>query len=259
MTYTKKAEGFDSISKKLSQTNSNRKEWTKEKVKRIVTNPFYSGYIAWGKTKPDSKNSLSDRETWIFAKCDFIVSIISKEDWEFCWKLYQQKRKRKVSPKHYKTSFLLKDLVYCKNCNQLLDCKNQQTTGNNGKKYGEKIYFCSSCQLRIKADTLHVIIDSLLNDIQANQPEHIFFGVKKGIYKDIQKIELEITELESALVNNINEFVPKVKNVLEAFIITDNAEKKNYLLKSVLEKASYLRKKEWKKKDEFVIQLYPKI
>ncbi|MED4354317.1 recombinase family protein [Schinkia azotoformans] len=195
----KKAEGFDSISKRLSQTTSNGKEWTKEKVKRIVTNPFYSGYLAWGKTKPDSKNSLSDRETWIYAKCDFIEPVISKEDWEFCWKLYQQKRKRKVSPKYYKTSFLLKDLVYCRNCNQLLDCKNQQTTGNNGKKYGDKIYFCSSCQLRIEADILHGIIDSLLNDIRTNQPEQIFLGVMKGIYKDIQKIESEITELEFAL------------------------------------------------------------
>lgn len=85
----------------------------------------------------------------------------------------------------------------------------------------------------------------------------IFWNV--AIMKRLKKRKDELNQLndeiekEKHLVNNINEFVPKVKNVLDAFSITDNAEKKNYLLKSVLDKASYLRKKEWKKKDEFVI------
>lgn len=50
------------------------------------------------------------------------------------------------------------------------------------------------------------------------------------------------------------EFVPKVKNVLAAYYATEDIENKNLLLKSILEKATYLRKK-----DEFVVQLYPKI
>lgn len=58
---------------------------------------------------------------------------------------------------------------------------------------------------------------------------------------------------------HIHEFVPRIKNVLEAYYATNDIEKKNHLLKSVLEKVTYLRKKEWKKKDEFVVELYTKI
>jgi hypothetical protein len=40
---------------------------------------------------------------------------------------------------------------------------------------------------------------------------------------------------------------------------TENVEKKNKLLKSVINKATYLRKKEWNQKVQFEIKLYTKI
>ena len=58
---------------------------------------------------------------------------------------------------------------------------------------------------------------------------------------------------------NVNEYVPKVTHVIEAYHKTSDIEKKNRLLKSILEKATYLRRQEWKKRDQFTIQLYPKI
>jgi hypothetical protein len=57
----------------------------------------------------------------------------------------------------------------------------------------------------------------------------------------------------------IDEFVPMVKNVLDNYRGTNDPEKKNRLLKSILEKATYLRKTDWKQKDHFVINIYPKI
>ncbi|KPC69268.1 hypothetical protein ADL26_18305 [Thermoactinomyces vulgaris] len=51
-----------------------------------------------------------------------------------------------------------------------------------------------------------------------------------------------------------NEYVPNIKNVLSAYHETDDI-KKNRLLKSVLEKATFLRKPEWK----FKIELFPRI
>lgn len=114
-------------------------------------------------------------------------------------------------------------------------------------------------ELNKQKSSLHDFLERGIYDINT------FMDRQKSIMDRIKKSEEELNQLnaeiekEKHLVNNINEFVPKAKNVLDAFIITDNAGKKNYLLKSVLEKASYLRKKEWKKKDEFVIQLYPKI
>lgn len=47
---------------------------------------------------------------------------------------------------------------------------------------------------------------------------------------------------------HIHEFVPKTKTVLETYYATKEIEKKNHLLKSVLEKVTYLRKKVGKEK-----------
>ncbi|MGM2776533.1 recombinase family protein, partial [Bacillus cereus group sp. Bce015] len=58
---------------------------------------------------------------------------------------------------------------------------------------------------------------------------------------------------------HMHEFVPKIRNVLEAYYVTEDIDKKNHLLKSVLEKATYLRKTTWNRRDEFVIELYTKI
>jgi site-specific DNA recombinase len=80
----------------------------------------------------------------------------------------------------------------------------------------------------------------------------------KQTQEEIEQLKQEI-EKEQLKEKNINEYIPAVKKVLEAYHQTDDIEKKNRLLKSVLEKATYLRKPEWKKKDQFVIQLYPRI
>jgi len=80
----------------------------------------------------------------------------------------------------------------------------------------------------------------------------------KQVQADIQQLETEIAN-EKIKEKNINDYVPSVRKVLEAYHHTDDIERKNLLLKSVLEKATYLRKKEWTKKDQFVIQLFPKI
>ncbi|KAA0547405.1 recombinase family protein [Bacillus sp. BGMRC 2118] len=191
----KKGEGFDSIATVIPDKMSSSKSWTKDKVKRIVTNPFYAGFIAWGKYKNGSKGSLTDRENWILAKCEQIDPVITLEEWEFCWKLYQQKKSKKISPKQFKTTFLLKDIVRCKHCSILLECKDQRTTGNNGKKYGRKMYFCSNCDLKIEIDHLHIVIDKILNDIRLSQPSEIYQGVSRRVTEEINSLRSQIKDL----------------------------------------------------------------
>lgn len=50
-----------------------------------------------------------------------------------------------------------------------------------------------------------------------------------------------------------------MKSVLEAYHSTNDIDKKNRLLKSVIDRATYLRKTEWRKPGEFEIKLYTKI
>ncbi|MDF2792139.1 MAG: recombinase [Neobacillus sp.] len=108
-------------------------------------------------------------------------------------------------------------------------------------------------------NSLHDFLEQGIYDIDT------FKERQKTITERMKKFESEIEQLQEEIMieemknKNIHEFVPKVKKVFEAYRQTDDVEKKNRLLKSILEKATYLRKKDWSKKGQFVIQLYPKI
>lgn len=88
---------------------------------------------------------------------------------------------------------------------------------------------------------------------------------KKTVVELIKIAEIEVNQLQEEIniekkqEENIIDFVPKVKDVLAVYNLTGDIESKNRLLKSVIERVTYLRKKEWKKKDEFVVQLFPKV
>jgi site-specific DNA recombinase len=94
-------------------------------------------------------------------------------------------------------------------------------------------------------------IDTFM-DRQQNISERI-----NGLQEEIRGINSEIQK-EEIRNSSADDFLPQLKNVLEAYHDAD-IKRKNALLKTVLEKATYLRKKEWTKPDEFVIQLYPRI
>jgi site-specific DNA recombinase len=73
------------------------------------------------------------------------------------------------------------------------------------------------------------------------------------------KIEKLKVELQEALefVNSSNNVIPMVENVLKLYSSTDDAEKKNLLLKSIVIKAEYLKSKE-QKSSNFSLNVYTK-
>lgn len=113
--------------------------------------------------------------------------------------------------------------------------------------------------LTTQKNNLHDLLERGVYDIDTFMERQQNINERsKEIEEGIQNLQREI-DYEKQKNQNLNEFVPSVKKVLEAYHHTDSAEKKNRLLKSILEKATYLRKQDWKKRDQFVIQLYPKI
>ncbi|KAB7665082.1 recombinase family protein [Bacillus sp. B1-b2] len=93
----------------------------------------------------------------------------------------------------------------------------------------------------------------------------VFLERSQMVANLIKQTKNEISILEEEIEKakfheqNINQYIPTVKKVLDAYKDTDDIEKKNRLLKTVLEKVTYLREKEWTQKDQFKIELYPKI
>jgi chromosome segregation ATPase len=93
----------------------------------------------------------------------------------------------------------------------------------------------------------------------------VFQERQKKISSEISEVENKIQQLSSDLhkakhnQNNMESYIPQLIEVLKAYRKTESIEKKNRLLKSILEKATFLRTQEMKHKSEFIIQIYPKI
>jgi site-specific DNA recombinase len=77
------------------------------------------------------------------------------------------------------------------------------------------------------------------------------------LQNDIKSLDTEIQK-EALRNNTATKILPQLQTVLTEYREAD-IENKNRLLKSVLAKATYLRKKEWTKRDHFEITIYPKV
>jgi site-specific DNA recombinase len=114
-------------------------------------------------------------------------------------------------------------------------------------------------ELSLQKSNLHDLLERGVYTID------VFMERQQNITVRINKLEEEIQQLQEEIIKedmknkNLHEFIPKVKEVMEAYRHTVSIEKKNQLLKEILEKATYIRKTDWTKKDEFLIQLYPRI
>ena len=114
-------------------------------------------------------------------------------------------------------------------------------------------------KLEKQKDNLHDLLEQGVYDINTFlERQNVVVEKMKESQSNIELLHAEISE-EKKKENNLDEVVPKIKSVLDEYKKADDASTKNKLLKTVLNKATYRRKKEWIKKDEFKIQLYPKI
>src|SRR5690606_33022515 len=127
------------------------------------TNPFYAGFLTFGRYSRKSRNSINDKADWTMTKFKGIDRVITIEEWEQCWDIYSKKSKGEINPKLYKTTYLFKDIIFCAHCKAPFICKDQRTT-DNGRVYGNRIYRCPNkkCSNRHNADELH---EYLMNEI----------------------------------------------------------------------------------------------
>ena len=110
-------------------------------------------------------------------------------------------------------------------------------------------------ELDLQKSNLHDFLERGVYDIDT------FMERQKNITSRIDHIENEIRNLQSEVSKeelrnqSVGEYLPRLLKVVDSYKVAKDIEHKNALLKSVLESATYLRKKEWMKPDEFVIQL----
>lgn len=113
-------------------------------------------------------------------------------------------------------------------------------------------------ELNLQKSKLHDLLERGIYDVdtfverQQNLNDRI-----NGIQDEIRGLESEINK-EDLRRSSVDEYLPQLRSVVAAYKDADIV-RKNELLKSILEKVTFLRKKEWVQPDHFVIQLYPKI
>lgn len=113
-------------------------------------------------------------------------------------------------------------------------------------------------ELNVQKSKLHDFLERGVYDIDT------FMERQKNLTDRMSGIETDIRNLQSEIQKDdmrnqsVDTYLPKLLDVLTSYRDFD-IQRKNELLKSVLEKVTYLRKKEWTKQDQFVLQFYPKI
>lgn len=114
--------------------------------------------------------------------------------------------------------------------------------------------------LQEQKDTLHELLEQKVYDVETFIERSKVVNEKiKNLNENINHLEVKLHEAREKQ-NKQNNYAPRVKRVLEEYRNTDDIDKKNRLLKSVIEKATYRRKPEWKDSlDHFEIHIYPLI
>ncbi|GIO03439.1 serine recombinase [Brevibacillus halotolerans] len=76
----------------------------------------------------------------------------------------------------------------------------------------------------------------------------------KQLESEIEKSQEEIAQLKIRMRMQA-QLIPKIHKVIQAYKSLEDAEQKNNLLKTVIEKVMYIRKKEWLKPEQFELEV----
>ncbi len=113
-------------------------------------------------------------------------------------------------------------------------------------------------QLENQKLKLHDFLEQGIYDLDT------YFHRSKNLTERIDKTEQSIHQIQNSLTLCIQKehikknSLPNIKNILDLYEKTQDMEKKNKLLKSILEHASY-KKEKHQRNDEFMLTLYPKL
>lgn len=189
----KKSETFSSIAKKL-----NVEKLSASRVKEIITNPIYTGYLVYHRYEADRK-TFTPLNQWKWIRCPFIKEediVLTKEEWWLCWHKYT--RTRNMRPRYLNTSYYLNDITYC-HCKGKMKGRDKRTNIHRpGKEYGSRSYFCDSCKEKVNVDELNELVLNVIFKLPA--PKYLTTSEVKGkITKELQDKQNEINKLRAEI------------------------------------------------------------
>lgn len=179
------------------------KYWTKSMINRILTNPIYAGYMVLNKY--DTSFKLKKKNVTPKYQYELIENtheaIIPKEDFEET----QQKRGNRTKNDNKSYLYLLKGLVYCKNCGRKMTYKNSKPVriDKNGKITGNPNdigYFICEEHYR------HIEICNQPNKTMENDLNEVVLKKVSDRLKQLQigKYAKDVAELREKMDPNLN-------------------------------------------------------
>ncbi|BCD03675.1 TPA: recombinase family protein [Bacillus cereus] len=217
--------GLQQITDKLSSGQWDvTQKWYKDKIKYIITNPFYSGYLTMNRYSKGKLNVNMSDWTWS-EKQESIQMFMPREEWEFCFRLYLQRRESHTVRK-INTPFWLRDILFCEECQSPFRTKNQRTTNKRKSgekiKYGKMIYECKKCKLKLEMETIHEkfkihMVPIIKNTLEKHREDFIQ-KTKRNIEEECESISQTQQELENTqmkLLNNIYKLDVKISQLYE--------------------------------------------
>ncbi|MFO1442651.1 recombinase family protein [Bacillus sp. Bva_UNVM-123] len=108
-------------------------------------------------------------------------------------------------------------------------------------------------------DSIHELLEKKVYDIETFLQRQKVIKEKlealnERINSTLKDIEYEKRQQAASVI-----FIPKVRSIIPAYKASNDIQRKNNLLKSVINKACYTRKIEWTRRDQFEIELFTKI
>lgn len=222
--------GLNEIVKKMKETSDGIEKWNKDKIKLMITNPFYAGFVTQGRLK---NNVLTDRNQWTLARNTTVNPIMTLEEWEYVMQIYETRRELH-NPKRYKTPFYLKNILHCQNCNKELKTRNSIKKVKGNPKYGKQYYYCESsiCSIKEEVKVIHDYFEKkVLPTLLASKQLKANAEAKKGLIEKHIELDLIIADLIdriSKLNNKLSE-IQQLQNEMELKDLEDTVDETLYL------------------------------
>ncbi|WP_240691146.1 MULTISPECIES: recombinase family protein [Bacillus] len=205
--------GFQQIADEIKNKKwDERIKWTKERIRYIITNPFYSGLITMNRYY---KGVLNNKSEWIKGKVPNMNPIFSQEYWEYIIGLFEERKERKIHSKDYSTPFLLRNILYCEHCKESMTTKNQEPGGTKSRNKKEKkirrIYDCKNCNFKLQAEMVHEqfrkkYLPYVLEQVTQGKKDQVELSIEKRLRKELsdlrsanRKLETEAIELNQQI------------------------------------------------------------
>ncbi len=112
-------------------------------------------------------------------------------------------------------------------------------------------------EIEKQKNNLHDLLEREIYDIETYISRSNILATRTGLLnEDFEKI-IQLNHEEEFRVSAKNSIIPQIESALQTYMSSDDAYRKNLILKSVIEKVVYKKEKS-QRNDEFTLTIYPK-